>query len=479
MEWDIVIGIEVHVQLCTQSKLFSATATKAGAAPNSQASAICLGMPGMLPMLNQDAVDKAILFAASIGAKVDQNCHFDRKQYFYPDLPKGYQISQHTNPIVGEGELPINIGDTTKIIRIERAHLEEDAGKSVHDQFPGASGIDLNRAGIPLLEIVSKPDMTSAEEAVQYLKTLHALVKCLGICDGNMQEGSFRADCNVSIKPKGSNTLGTRTETKNLNSFRFVEKAIAYEVARQIKVIESGEEVQQETRLFNPDTGKTRTMRSKEDANDYRYFPDPDLLPLAISDEHIARIQATMPELPWQKQSRFESDYHLSAYDAAVLVSSQSISDYFEAVIAHKVNAKIACNWITSELLGVLNQKEIRIEDSPVNANGLAGLILRIEDETISGKLAKQVFELMFSSGKDADSIIEEKGLKQITSEDEILKIVQSVLDQFPEQVAQYQSGQEKLLGFFVGQVMKATQGKANPGQVNQLVKSQLQSKTD
>lgn len=476
MEWDIVIGIEVHVQLNTQSKLFSATATQSGAAPNSQASAICLGMPGMLPMLNQEAVDKAILFAASIGAKVNQTCHFDRKQYFYPDLPKGYQISQHTDPIVEEGKLPISMGDTTKVICIERAHLEEDAGKSVHDQFPGASGIDLNRAGIPLLEIVSKPDMTSAEEAVQYLKTLHALVKCLDICDGNMQEGSFRADCNVSIKPKGSSTLGTRTETKNLNSFRFVEKAIDYEVARQIKVIESGDKVQQETLLFNPDTGKTRTMRSKEDANDYRYFPDPDLLPLSISDEHIKTIQASIPELPWQKQARFQSDFKLSQYDASVLVSSQSISDYFEVVIAHQVSAKLACNWITSELLGALKQEDLSIGQSPVSADNLAGLIKRIEDQTISGKLAKQVFEIMFTSKQTADQIIEEKGLKQITSEDEIAKIVQGVLEQFPQQVAQYKSGQDKLLGFFVGQVMKATQGKANPGQVNSLVKKCLDS---
>ena len=474
MEWDIVIGIEVHVQLNTKTKLFCGAGTTSGMSPNSQASSICLGMPGVLPMLNQEAVNKAILLAASIGAKVDSECHFDRKQYFYPDLPKGYQISQHTRPIVGEGSLPIVVDGETKHIFIERAHLEEDAGKSVHDQFKDASGIDLNRAGVPLLEIVSGPDMRSATEAVQYLKTLHALVKCLDICDGNMQEGSFRADCNVSVKPKGTSELGTRTETKNLNSFRFVEKAIDYEVARQIKLIESGGQVTQETRLYNPDTGKTRTMRSKENANDYRYFPDPDLLPLSISKSHIESIQSTLPELPWEKQRRFEEKFELSAYDASVLVSSELVSDYFETVVGQGVNPKLACNWISSELLGALNQANLPFESLTMTANHFALLLKRIEDATLSGKLAKQVFEIMFESGESPDKIIEAKGLKQITSEDEIKGIVQSVIDEHPTQVEQYRSGQEKLLGFFVGQVMKATQGKANPGQVNAIVKQLL-----
>lgn len=476
MRWQTVIGLEVHVQLATDSKIFSGASSHYGQAPNSQACPIDLGMPGMLPVLNRRAVDMAVLFGLSIQADIGRESVFARKHYFYPDLPKGYQTSQHTQPIVESGVLEITLPDgSNKLIGIERAHLEEDAGKSMHQFFKGYTGIDLNRAGTPLLEIVSRPDMRSAEEAVAYLKTLHALVRCLGISDGNMQEGSFRCDCNVSVMPEGSDTLGTRTESKNINSFRFVEKAIHHEAARQIELLESGQTVRQETRLFDPSTGTTRSMRSKEDATDYRYFPDPDLLPVHISNDQIKSIAASMPELPWEKKARFQKEHQLNAYDAHVLTSQPTLSTFFEEVIAHGITPKLTANWISSELLGHLNKHHCDITDCPITAVRFAGLLARIEDNTISGKIAKTVFEAMWTSDHSADDIIEQQGLKQISDTGELEAIIQQVLTDNPTQCEQYRSGKDKLFGFFVGQVMKVTQGKANPEQVNALLKKALQ----
>ena len=474
--WEAVIGLEVHCQLSTQSKIFSGSAIAYGAEPNTQASPIDLGMPGMLPVLNVDAVKKAVTFGLSVGAKIAPRSVFARKHYFYPDLPKGYQISQYELPIVFEGHLDIELdGGATKRIGITRAHLEEDAGKSVHEGFQKSSGIDLNRAGTPLIEIVSEPDIRTAAEAVAYLKKLHQIVVYLGICDGNMQEGSFRCDANVSVRKVGAPKFGTRTETKNVNSFRYVEKAIEYEIERQIEVLEAGGTIRQETRLFNPDTGETRAMRSKEDANDYRYFPDPDLLPVVCTEEYIAAIKASLPELPDAKRARFVKDFGLSDYDAKTLTSSRELAAYYEAVVAASgAEAKLCANWVATDLLGALNKLSKEITESPISADALAGMLKRIADKTISGKLAKDVFEAMLNGEGSADDIIKAKGLVQITDESAIIAAIDDVIAKNPQQVADYRSGKDKLFGFFVGQAMKATQGKANPDALNRLLKERL-----
>jgi aspartyl-tRNA(Asn)/glutamyl-tRNA(Gln) amidotransferase subunit B len=477
MEWETVIGLEVHAQLATKSKIFSGAATQYGAEPNTQACAIDLGMPGVLPVLNQGAVEMAIKFGLGAEAEITKKSVFARKNYFYPDLPKGYQISQYELPVVGRGHLDVEMEDgTVKRINITRAHLEEDAGKSLHEDFHGCSGIDLNRAGTPLLEIVSEPDMRSAKEAVAYLKTLHTLVKYLGICDGNMQEGSFRCDANVSVRRKGETKYGTRCELKNINSFRFVERAINYEVERQIALIESGGTVSQETRLYNPDKNETRPMRSKEEANDYRYFPDPDLLPLVISDELITKIKEQLPELPQQKRQRFMTQYSLSAYDAGVLVSSQEMADFYEVVVKESGNQpKLAANWMTSELLGALNRENLELAQSPVSSAQLGRLVARIADNTISGKIGKTIFEALWHREGDVDEIIEKRGLKQVSDTGAIEKLIDEIIAANPQQVAEYRSGKDKLFGFFVGQAMKASGGKLNPGQLNDLLKKKLE----
>lgn len=476
MEWETVIGLEVHVQLATKSKIFSGAATAYGAEPNTQACNIDLGMPGVLPVLNKDVVQMAIKFGLSISADIAKRSVFARKNYFYPDLPKGYQISQYELPIVGKGQLSIRLEDNTiKIIGITRAHLEEDAGKSLHEDFQGMSGIDLNRAGTPLLEIVSEPELRSAKEAVTYLKTLHGLVRYLEISDGNMQEGSFRCDANVSIRPKGEEKLGTRTEIKNVNSFRFVERAINYEIERQIKVLSTGGQIIQETRLYDADKNQTRPMRSKEEANDYRYFPDPDLLPLVLDDSFISEVQKTLPELPWEKQQRFIREYQLNEYDASLLVSERDLADYFElAIKASQAEPKLVANWINGELAAALNKDNLEINKSPINPKQLAKLLNRIADNTISGKIAKAVFESMWQGDGDPDDIIAKKGLVQITDTSAIEKIIDEVIAASPEQYSQYKSGKDKLFGYFVGQVMKASGGKANPDQVNTLLKKKL-----
>ncbi|MBR9814321.1 Asp-tRNA(Asn)/Glu-tRNA(Gln) amidotransferase subunit GatB [bacterium] len=471
--WEVVIGLEVHVQLQTVSKIFSGASTAYGADPNTQACAIDLGMPGVLPVLNADAVRMAIKLGLAIDAEIAPRCVFARKHYFYPDLPKGYQISQYELPIVGLGKLDIDLDNgETKTIGITRAHLEEDAGKSVHEGFAG-SGIDLNRAGTPLIEIVSEPDIGSAAEAVAYLKKLHSLVRYLEICDGNLQEGSFRCDANVSIRRPGDG-FGTRTETKNLNSFRFVEKAINQEIERQIDVLESGGTITQETRLYNGATGVARAMRGKEEANDYRYFPDPDLLPVMTTESDIAAVRSTMPELPDAKRARFVSEFGLSDYDAGVLTSSRELADYYEAVLAAGAEPKMAANWVAGSLAAALNAEGVDIAESKVSPGQLAGLIARIDDNTISGKIAKDVFEAMWAEEGDADAIIDAKGLKQITDPDALGKIIDEVIANNPGQLAQYRGGKDKLFGFFVGQAMKATQGKANPAEVNKLLKEKL-----
>lgn len=477
MSWEVVIGLEVHVQLQTKSKIFSGASTAYGAEPNTQACAIDLGMPGVLPVLNEEAVRMAIKFGLSVDADIAPRCVFARKHYFYPDLPKGYQISQYELPIVANGHLDIEVDGQTKRIGITRAHLEEDAGKSMHEGFGSGSGIDLNRAGTPLIEIVSEPDIRSAAEAVAYLKKLHSLVRYLEICDGNMQEGSFRCDANVSVRRQGATEFGTRTETKNLNSFRFVEKAINYEIERQIDVIESGGEVIQETRLFNTQTGETRAMRSKEEANDYRYFPDPDLLPVVTTESDIIAARTTMPELPDAKRDRFVEQYGLSAYDAGVLTSTRELADYYEQAVeyAGTVNAKLTANWVMGDLAASLNADGLDIGESKVDAKALAGLVMRIADNTISGKIAKDVFIAMWAGEGSADEIIESKGLKQITDPDALGKILDEVIAANPTQLEQYRSGKDKLFGYFVGQAMKATKGKANPGEVNRLLKEKLQ----
>ncbi len=476
MAWEVVIGLEIHAQLATKSKIFSGASTAYGAEPNTQACAVDLGLPGVLPVLNKEAVRMAVKFGLAIDADVSRRSVFARKNYFYPDLPKGYQISQMELPIVGEGKLEIELEDgSTKVIGITRAHLEEDAGKSLHGEFQGMTGIDLNRAGTPLLEIVSEPDMRSAKEAVAYMKKIHSLVQYLEICDGNMQEGSFRCDANVSVRPMGQEEYGTRAELKNINSFRFVEKAIEIEVERQIDVIEGGGKVVQETRLYDSDKNETRSMRSKEEANDYRYFPDPDLLPVVIEESFLGEVRSTLPELPDEKKSRFIDQFGLSAYDATVLTANRDLAKYFEAVVdAAKGEAKLSSNWVTGELTAALNKAGFGINDSPVDAAVLGGMIKRISDNTISGKIAKEVFEAMWNGEGDADTIIESKGLKQITDSSAIEPVIDEIIANNSGQVEQYRAGKDKLFGFFVGQVMKATQGKANPQQVNELLKKKL-----
>ncbi len=478
MEWETVIGLEIHTQLATKSKIFSGASTTYGAEPNTQACAVDLGLPGVLPVLNAEVVRMAAMFGLATHSTVAPLSVFARKNYFYPDLPKGYQISQFELPIVHDGYMDIELEDgVTKRIGITRAHLEEDAGKSLHEDFHGMTGIDLNRAGTPLLEIVSEPDMRSAKEAVAYMKKIHSLVRYLGISDGNMQEGSFRCDANVSVRPKGQAEFGTRAELKNINSFRFVEQAINLEVERQIMLIEGGGVVAQETRLFDPDKYETRPMRSKEEANDYRYFPDPDLLPVEITPEFIEAVRATLPELPAAKKARFVTEFELSDYDAAVLTASREMAEYYEETVkASGGLGKLAANWVMGELAGALNKDDTDIIDSPVSAAALGQMLQRIDDGTISGKLAKQVFEAMWNGEGTADEIIEQKGLQQISDSSAIEAIIREVLDSNPKQVEQYRGGQQKLLGFFVGQIMKATQGKANPQQVNDLLKKQLDS---
>jgi len=486
MEWETVIGLEVHMQLATQSKIFSGSSTAFGAEPNTQANAIDLAMPGTLPILNEQAVRYAIMFGLAVDAPINPLSAFERKNYFYPDLPKGYQTTQLAEPIVGAGHIDIELSDgNTKRIRIHHAHLEEDAGKSLHElsfagDSHGLSGIDLNRAGTPLIEIVTEPDMRSAEEAVAFAKKLHAIVTSLEITDGDMSQGSMRFDVNVSIRKQGSDKLGTRTETKNLNSFRFIEEAIKLEVSRQIDLIEDGGKVIQETRLYDGEKKIARAMRSKEEANDYRYFPCPDLLPVAVDSETIEKIRATLPELPTVKQQRFINEYGLSNYDAGVLTAERALADYYEIVAKAAGEAKLAANWVMGELSAQLNKSDLTIAHSPINAEQLAGLIIRIKDNTISGKLAKQVFEAMWNGEGDADVIISERGLKQVSDTGAIDKIVADIVDANPEQVEQYRAADEnkrkKLIGFFVGQIMKASKGQANPGLVNEILLKKLNS---
>lgn len=474
MQWETVIGLEIHAQLATRSKIFSAASTKFGADPNTQACAVDLALPGVLPVLNESAVKMALMFGTAINAELGQRSIFARKNYFYPDLPKGYQISQFELPIVGKGYVDIMLDDgSVKRIGVTRAHLEEDAGKSLHEDFHGMTGIDLNRAGTPLLEIVSEPDMRSAKEAVAYARKIHQIVQYLNICDGNMQEGSFRVDANVSVRHHGE-ALGTRTELKNINSFRFLERAINYEVERQIDLLAAGGTVVQETRLYDAEQDETRSMRSKEEANDYRYFPDPDLLPVELDDDFIAAVTQNMPELPDVKRQRFGVDYGLNQHDAAVLTLSRELADYYEAVTRISGDAKLAANWVMVELTGALNRESRGLADSPVSAEMLGNMLRRITDGTISGKIAKVVFDAMWQGKGTADEIIEAKSLRQITDTDAIEKIVDQVIQNNPAQLEQYRAGKEKLLGFFVGQVMKETQGKANPQQVNDLLKHKL-----
>ena len=475
-EWESVIGLEIHAQLATRSKIFSGASTAFGAAPNTQACAVDLGLPGVLPVLNREAVRMAIRFGVAIEAEIDHHSVFARKNYFYPDLPKGYQISQYELPIVGRGHVFISPeeGETLEI-GITRAHLEEDAGKSIHDQFPEQSGIDLNRAGTPLLEIVSEPDMRSAKQAVAYARKIHSLVRYLEICDGNMQEGSFRCDANVSVRRKGETELGTRAELKNINSFRFLERAINYEIERQVDLIEDGGKVVQETRLYDSERDETRSMRSKEEANDYRYFPDPDLLPVAITDEDIAAIRAELPELPEQKKRRYIGDLGLSDYNAELLTGNRDTAAYFETALAEVPDqCGPLANWILGDLTGALNKAGLDITESPIAPTALALLISRISDNTISGKIAKEVFDAMWQGEGSADDIIEARGLKQITDSGAIEAIIDEVIAGSPDQVEQFRAGKEKVLGFFVGQVMKKTQGKANPGQVNAILRDKL-----
>ncbi len=475
MQWETVIGLEIHAQLSTKSKIFSGASTAYGAEPNTQACTVDLGLPGVLPVLNQEVVRMAVKFGLAIEAHIAPYSVFARKNYFYPDLPKGYQISQMDDPIVGMGHLDIEVDGQTKRIGVTRAHLEEDAGKSLHEDFHGLTGIDLNRAGTPLLEIVSEPDMRSAKEAVAYMRKIHELVQYLDICDGNMQEGSFRCDANVSVRPKGQTEFGTRAELKNINSFRFVERAINLEVERQIELIEAGGKVVQETRLYDADKHETRSMRSKEEANDYRYFPDPDLLPVFITEELLTAVHADLPELPQIKRQRFIDSYQLDLETATSLSSSKELADYFEALVKESgCDAKICSNWVTVELLGALNKQNLNIQQTPVNYERLANLLARIADKTISGKIAKQVFELMWNSNDSADTIIDAQGLKQITDSGAIEALIDKIIADNPEQVEQYLSGKDKVFGFFVGQTMKASQGKANPAEVNKILKEKL-----
>ena len=474
--WEVVIGLEIHTQLATKSKIFSGASTAYGAEPNTQACLVDLGYPGVLPVLNEEVVHMAAMFGLAVNATVAPRSVFARKNYFYPDLPKGYQISQYELPIVEYGELFItDDSGNDKRIGITRAHLEEDAGKSIHEGLDRFSGIDLNRTGTPLLEIVSEPDMRSAKEAVAYMRKIHTIVRYLGISDGNMQEGSFRCDANVSVRPVGQDEFGTRTEIKNLNSFRFVERAINFEIERQIDVLEDGGKIVQETRLYDSVNDETRSMRSKEEANDYRYFPDPDLLPVEIDPEYIETVRGQLPELPDAKQQRFVDEYELKKDDAAQLTVSRPVADYFEAAVgATEAKPQVVANWVVGELSGALNKDGLEIGGSRISASDLAGLVTRIHDNTISGKIAKQVFEAMWAGEGTADEIIEAKGLKQITDSSAIEAVVGKIIEANPAQVAEYKAGKEKLIGFFVGQVMKETKGQANPGQVNQILKDKL-----
>jgi len=480
MKWEVVIGIETHAQLSTASKIFSGASTAFGAAPNTQASAVDIALPGVLPVVNRGAVERAIRFGLAVGAKINRRSVFARKNYFYPDLPKGYQISQYEIPIVAGGALAIATSNGEKTVRLTRAHLEEDAGKSLHEDFHGMTGIDLNRAGTPLLEIVTEPDLRSSDEAVAYARALHALVQWIGICDGNMQEGSFRCDANVSVRRAGEATLGTRCEIKNLNSFRFMQAAIDFEVRRQIALIEDGGQVVQETRLYDPDRNETRSMRSKEDAQDYRYFPDPDLPPLVVSDDWIERVRAAMPELPGAMQQRFAAQYEIAAGDAAALTATRPLAAYFEGVVgalgAGTAGARLAANWVQGELAAAMNRAEVGIDEVPVSAAQLARLLLRILDQTISGKIAKEVFDAAWTGehGGDADAIIAARGLTQISDEGAIEKIVDEVLAANAAMVAEFRAGKEKAFNALVGQAMKATRGKANPAQVNAILRRRL-----
>ena len=475
MKWEIVIGLETHAQLSTASKIFSGASTAFGAAPNTQASAVDVALPGVLPVANKGAVERAIRFGLAIGGNINRRSVFARKNYFYPDLPKGYQISQYELPVVQGGSLTIFTKDGEKTVQLTRAHLEEDAGKSLHEDFHGMSGIDLNRAGTPLLEIVSEPDMRSSEEAVAYAKALHGLVRWIGICDGSMQEGSFRCDANVSVRRPGE-PLGTRREIKNLNSFKFLQQAIDYEARWQIETLEDGGKIQQATVLFDPDKGETRAMRSKEDAHDYRYFPDPDLPPLVVSEDWIARVKDTLPELPQAKRERYQRDYALSAYDAAMLTQSKDVAVFFEEVIAVLGDeaAKTAANWVMGELAAALNRAGVEVAASPVSSRLLAELIRRIRDNTLSGKLAKDVFDALWAGEGEVDAIIEKRGLKQLSDSGEIEKIVDAVLAVNARSVEEFRAGKDKAFNALVGQVMKASNGKANPAQVNDMLRKKL-----
>ncbi|MDQ3564540.1 MAG: Asp-tRNA(Asn)/Glu-tRNA(Gln) amidotransferase subunit GatB [Pseudomonadota bacterium] len=476
MDWEPVIGLEIHAQLATRSKIFSGAATAYGALPNTQACGVDLGLPGVLPVLNKEAVRMAVKFGLAIHADISRRSVFARKNYFYPDLPKGYQISQYEIPIVGQGSIEIE-GENGAVLRIgiTRAHLEEDAGKSLHDAVHGMSGIDLNRAGTPLLEIVSEPELRSAKQAVAYMKKIHSLVRYLKICDGNMQEGSFRCDANVSVRPQGQTKFGTRAEIKNLNSFRFVERAINYEIQRQVDLLGSGGRVIQETRLYDAERGETRSMRLKEEANDYRYFPDPDLLPLDLSAEFIAGVEVTLPELPDAKKHRFMAEFGLSPYYAALLTANRETGDYFEATVAASGGQpKLSANWVMVELMAALNRAGIEIDRSPISPAMLGSLVRRIADNTISGKIAKEVFEAMWNGEGDGDEIIRNRGLEQVTDTAAIAAMIDEVLQQNPSQVSQYRQGKEQLLAFFVGQVMKKSKGKANPQQINEILKQKL-----
>ena len=474
-DWEVVIGLETHAQLTTASKIFSGASTAFGAAPNSQASAIDIALPGVLPVLNKGAVERAIRFGLAVGGTIAPRSVFARKNYFYPDLPKGYQISQYELPVVSGGEVAILVDGVEKRVRLTRAHLEEDAGKSLHEDYHGMSGIDLNRAGTPLLEIVSEPDMRSSAEAVAYAKALHALVRWIGVCDGNMQEGSFRCDANVSVRRVGETKLGTRCEIKNLNSFRFMEKAIEYEVRRQIEVIEEGGKVVQETRLYDADRDETRPMRSKEDAQDYRYFPDPDLLPLEISEKWKSAVAANMPELPVAKAERFKDEFGLSSADAAILTSSRELAEFYEGVVkALGGGQRLAASWVTREFFTALNRAGLEVHQSPVSSERLAVLLRRVQDNTISGRMAGEVFDAMWNELLEPDAIIESRGLKQISDAGTIESIVDQVLAANAKQVEDYRAGKEKAFNSLVGQVMKATRGKANPAQVNEILRKKL-----
>jgi aspartyl-tRNA(Asn)/glutamyl-tRNA(Gln) amidotransferase subunit B len=473
--WDPVIGLEIHVQLNTKSKIFSPASTNFGSDQNTQACAIDLGMPGVLPVLNEEAVKMAIKFGLAIGANISDNSIFARKNYFYPDLPKGYQISQYEIPIVEGGSIDIITDGQTKTINITRAHLEEDAGKSIHDLYPNETAIDLNRAGTPLIEIVSEPEMKSAVEAVQYLKNIHSLVRYLGISDGNMQEGSFRCDANISLKKKSSDILGTRAEIKNINSFKFVENAINHEIQRQSDILDNGGDIKQETRLYDPSRDETRPMRSKEEANDYRYFPDPDLLPVSITSDLIDNIKSNMPELPTIKKDRFKTQYKLNEYDIDILTNNRELSEYFEKTIEDTdLNPKTTANWIITEVLALANKKNLSVTEYPVSFKNLQNLLSNVQNDVISNKQAKDVFERMWNNGEDAQNIIESEGMKQISDIDELNKIVDNIIKNNYKSVEEYQNGKDKLLGFFVGQVMKETKGKGNPKVINEILKEKL-----